>query len=100
MNKLLVVCIGDKATWFDRVYYATTHLALALEYWGQYGLEAAEAFYPAGEGDGWVSMGVYRFRNRENIEVALASPETELIMAEVQNFTDAIVVMRSVFEPM
>ncbi|TVT39336.1 EthD family reductase [Hymenobacter setariae] len=100
MNKLLVVCTGNKETRFDRDYYATKHLALALECWGKYGLDAAEAFYPAGEGDGWVSIGVYRFKNRGDVEVALAAPETERIMADVKHFTDAAVIMRSLFEPM
>ncbi|MAM59032.1 MAG: ethyl tert-butyl ether degradation protein EthD [Salinicola sp.] len=100
MTKMMVVCVGDENTRFDREYYATQHLALAMECWGQYGLEAAEAFYPAGNGDGWLSIGVYRFREASDIDVALASPETELVMADVKKFTDATVVMRSLFSPL
>ena len=100
MTKMIVVCAGDRNTRFDRDYYATKHLALAMECWEQYGLEAAEAFYPAGEGDGWVSIGIYRFREPGNVDVALASPETARVMADVKNFTDTTVVMRSIFSPL
>ncbi|SAL00372.1 ethyl tert-butyl ether degradation EthD [Caballeronia fortuita] len=100
MTKLIVVCTGDKTTRFDRNYYATRHLSLAMECWGQYGLEAADAFYPAGEGDGWVSIGVYRFRDHASIDAALASPEMERIMADVNNFTDSPLVMRTIFSPL
>ena len=100
MPKMIVVCSGDAGTRFDREYYAHDHLALAMECWGRYGLEAAEAFFPAGEGDGWVSIGVYRFRGSNDIDVALAAPETERVMADVKNFTDATVVMRSIFTPL
>lgn len=99
MTKMIVVCAGDSDTRFDRDYYATRHLALAKECWGRYGLEAAEAFYPAGDGDGWLSIGIYRFRQDSDIEAALAAPETERVMADVKNFTDATVVMRSIFTP-
>ena len=96
---MIVVCAGDPTTRFDREYYATKHLALAMECWGKYGLEAANAFYPAGDGDGWLSMGIYRFRNAGDIDVALAAPETQRVMADVKNFTDATVVLRSLFTP-
>ena len=97
---MIVVCAGDRNMRFDREYYATKHLALAKECWGKYGLEAAEAFYPAGDGDGWMSIGIYRFGEASNIEVALASPETERVMADVKNFTDTSIVIRSIFSPL
>ena len=100
MTKMIVLCAGDSNTRFNREYYATKHLALARECWNQYGLEAAEAFYPASEGDGWVSIGVYRFRELGDIDVALASPETPRIMADVKNFTDATTFVRSIFSPL
>lgn len=100
MSKMIVVCSGDSATRFDRDYYASKHLALAMECWGSYGLEACEAFYPTGDGDGWLSIGVYRFRERANVDAALSSTETERVMADVKNFTDATIVMRSIFESM
>ena len=100
MAKMIVVCAGDRTTRFDRDYYATKHVALAMECWAQYGLEAAEAFFPAGDGDGWVSIGIYRFRQEGDVEVALASPETARVMADIPNFTDATVLMRSMFTPL
>ena len=89
MVKLMVACLGDATTRFDRAYYVEKHLPLTLECWGPYGLEAAEAFFPAGPGDGWVSLGVYRFRNHAAIDAALGSRETERVMDDVPNFTDA-----------
>lgn len=100
MAKMIVVCQGDENTRFDRNYYATTHLALAMQCWGPYGLEAVDAFYPVGDGDGWMSIGVYRFRERADIAAALASPETARVMADVKNFTDTSSVVRSIFDPM
>lgn len=99
MTKMIVVCAGAADARFDREYYANTHLALAMECWGRYGLVTAEAFYPAGSGDGWLSIGVYRFRTPADVDAALSAPETERVMADVKNFTDAAVVMRSFFEP-
>lgn len=99
-TKMIVVCAGDGHTRFDREYYATKHLALTMECWGPYGLQDARAFFPAGDGDGWVSIGVYRFRSRADMDAALAAPETERVMADVKNFTDTTDVQRSVFSPL
>lgn len=74
---MIVACLGDATTRFDRDYYVRRHLPLTMDCWGRYGLEAAEAFFPAGEGDAWISLGIYRFRDRTAAETALASPETE-----------------------
>lgn len=100
MTRMIVVCAGDRDTWFDREYYVSQHLALAKECWGRHGLEGVDAFYPAGEGDGWLSIGVYRFRQPGDVDAALAAPETERVMADVRNFTDATLVLRSMFSPM
>ena len=99
MTKMIVVCAGDKDTWFDRDYYVTQHFSLAMECWGPYGLQAVDAFFPSGGGDGWISIGVYRFGEPGDIDKALSAPETSRIMADVKNFTDTTVVMRSVFSP-
>ncbi len=100
MIKMIVVCAGDATASFDREYYNTQHLALAMECWGKYGLEEVEAFYPVGQGDGWISIGVYRFRNQAAMDAALSSPETERVMADVRHFTDTKNVQRSVFSPL
>jgi uncharacterized protein (TIGR02118 family) len=100
MTKMAVVCAGDGGTSFDREYYATEHFVLAMECWGQYGLQAVEAFYPVGDGDGWMSVGVYRFAEPGDVDRALRSAETDRVMADVKNFTDSTDVMRSVFDPL
>lgn len=100
MTKMLVVCEGDQTTRFDRDYYANRHLTLAMECWGPYGLEEARAFYPANDGDDWLSIGVYRFATEDAMQKALAAPETARVMEDVKNFTDSTVVVRSVFTPL
>lgn len=100
MTEMMVVCAGDKNTRFDRDHYSNKHLALAMECWGPYGLKSAEAFYPDGDGRGWLSIGVYRFENPEDVKRALAAPETERVMADVKHFTDATVILRSRFLPL
>ena len=100
MTKMLVVCKGDENTRFDRDYYTTKHFALTRECWGKYGLLAVDAFFPASDGDGWVSIGVYRFPSEKEMQAALGSPETERVMADVKHFTDATDIERSVFAPL
>ena len=99
MVKLMVACLGDGTTRFDRAYYVEKHLPLTMQCWGPYGLEATEAFFPFGPGDGWVSLGIYRFRDRAAADASLSSRETERVMADVPNFTDAEVT-RSFFIPL
>jgi len=45
MIKMIVACLGDATTRFDRDYYVRRHLPLTMDCWGRYGLEAAEAFF-------------------------------------------------------
>lgn len=52
-----------------------------------------------GPGDGWVSLCIYRFRDGAAIDASLSSRETERVMADVPNFTDAEVT-RSLFTPL
>ena len=101
MVRMMVTCGGDATTRFDRDYYATKHLALALEAWGPHGLLAVAAFFPpASEGNGILSIGVYDFRDGQAMDAALASPETGKVMADVGNFTDALAIERSVWRPL
>lgn len=100
MTKMIVVTVGDKDTRFDREYYSSRHLALALQCWGPYGLETADAFYPVDEAHGWLAIGIYGFGTPQQMDAALASPETERIMSDVKHFTDATTVIRSVFSPL
>lgn len=84
---MIVTCRGG--SFFDRDYYVDVHLPLALECWRQYGLESASAFFPRDADTPDDSVGIYRFRDEAGIRVALASPATELVMADVPHFTDA-----------
>jgi len=86
---MIATCSGG--SFFDRDYYIDVHLPLALECWRQYGVESASAFFPRDAGALDVSIGIYKFRDEAAIRAALASPETEAVMADVPRFTDASV---------
>ena len=86
---LIVTCSGG--TYFDRDHYVDVHLPLALACWQQYGLESASAFFPRDADAADVSVGIYRFRDEDALHAALASAETEAVMADVPRFTDATV---------
>lgn len=88
--RMIVTCSGG--TRFDRAYYVGTHLPLTLEAWSPHGLEAAAAFFPAGDGADTVSVGIYTFRDEAAMRAALGSPATERVMGDVRCFTDAKVV--------
>ncbi|MDW8844564.1 EthD family reductase [Erwinia sp. MMLR14_017] len=99
MHQMFVVCAGNEKNRFDRDYYADTHLALALKCWKPYGLISAEAFFPATNRSGWLSIGVYTFESQQDVIRALESKETGRVMADVPHFTDASTVIRSHFMP-
>lgn len=99
MHQMMVVCVGDETHRFDRDYYTHTHLPLALACWQEYGLISAEAFYPASDRSGWLSIGVYTFACQQDVNRALESEQTIRVMADVVHFTDAPTVIRSHFIP-
>ncbi|QDE41482.1 EthD family reductase [Luteibacter pinisoli] len=94
---MIVICTGNADVRFDRNYYANEHFALAKSCWEAHGLQSAEAFFPHAEGGSWISMGVYTFSSEQGVHDALASPATQHVMDDVKNFTDATVVLRSLF---
>ncbi|CAM4256629.1 EthD family reductase [Bordetella muralis] len=98
MTKMIVVCAGDANTRFDRDYYANAHFALARACWEQYGLQSVEAFFPYAEAGDWKSIGIYTFSSVQGMHDALQSPATQRVMDDVKNFTDAPVVVRSLFK--
>lgn len=98
MTKMMVVCTGDAGVRFDREYYANDHFEVAMACWGEHGLQSAEAFFPYAEGGPWISIGVYTFASEQGVHDALASPKTQQVMDDVKNFTDATVVLRSLFK--
>ena len=87
----MIACVtysGDKSARFDREYYVQQHLPLVRKTWGQVGLEAIDAFFPADTGAGFVAIAVCRFRDAAAFEAALAEPGTAEVMADVPHFTD------------
>lgn len=86
---LIVTCSGG--TYFDRDHYVDVHLPLVLACWQRHGLESASAFFPRDAKAADVSVGIYRFRDEDALHAALASAETEAVMADVSRFTDATV---------
>lgn len=91
MTNAIMIATCSGGSFFDRDYYVDVHLPLALECWRQYGLESAAAFFPRDPGAPDVSIGIYKFRDEAAIHEALASRETDDVMADVPRFTDASV---------
>ena len=94
---MFVTCSGG--TYFDRVHYVDVHLPLAFACWQRHGLESAAAFFPRDSDAVDVSVGIYQFRDEAALHAALASAETEAVMADVPRFTDATV-SRNVATPL
>lgn len=86
---MIVTCSGG--TYFDRDQYVDVHLPLALACWRRHGLESAAAFFPRDADAADISVGIYRFRDEASLRAALASAETDAVMADVPRFTDASV---------
>lgn len=86
---LIVTCGGG--TYFERDHYVDVHLPLALACWQRHGLESVSAFFPRDANAADVSVGIYRFRDEDGLHAALASAETEAVMADVSRFTDTTV---------
>lgn len=86
---MIVTCSGG--TYFDRDHYVDVHLPLALACWRRHGLESAAAFFPRDADAADISVGIYRFRDEASLRAALASAETDAVMADVPRFTDASV---------
>ena len=89
MELLFVTYPGEAATRFDREYYVNTHLQLVMDAWGPHGLQALDAFFPAGTGADITAMCICVFRDEETIKTSLDSPHTERVMADIRHFTDA-----------
>ena len=89
MTLLYVTYPGDSRTRFDRERYVAHHLPLVMRAWGPYGLLSCSAFFPAGDGDGTIAIAECKFRDEAALQVALASPETPGVMADISDFTDA-----------
>ncbi len=89
MPMLFVTYPGHAGTRFDREYYVASHLSLVKEGWRPHGLETIAAFFPSGDGAGTIAVCMCGFRDESAISAALGSPQTERVMADVKQFTDA-----------
>lgn len=79
---------GDAGARFDRAYYVDHHLPLVMRHWQPHGLLGIAAFFPAQARDGTLAICECRFRDEAALRVALASPGTPAVMADLPNFTD------------
>lgn len=91
MSNAIMIATCHGGSFFDRDYYVDVHLPLALECWREHGLQSAFAFFPRNIDATDRSIGIYKFRDEAAIYTALASRETEKVMADVPRFTDASV---------
>ena len=89
MTTMYVTYPGDAGTRFDRDHYLHHHLPLVMACWGPLGLVSCAAFWPASSGAGTIAIAECRFRDKASMRIALASPETPRVMADIARFTDA-----------
>ena len=99
MITLYVTYAGHADTPFDRDHWLTVHFSLVRECWGPHGLLSVSGFFPHGDGGGLIAIAPCVFRDEVAMNAALASPETERVMADVKMVT-AVEPQRSVGRPM
>ena len=88
MTTLLVTYSGDASTRFDRRHWIEVHLPLVREVWSPHGLLGVSGFFPAGDGGGLIAVSTCMFRDEAALAAALASADTERMMADVATVTD------------
>ena len=88
MITMYVTYAGDADTPFDRDHWINVHMPLVRAAWGPYGLLSAAGFFPAGDGGGLIAICPCVFRDEAARNAALASPDTEQVMADVKKVTD------------
>ena len=89
MTTLFVTYRGGPSTRFDRGYYVEEHLPRVTAAWGPYGLQNIAAFFPSGDGAGTIAVCVCEFRDDRAMNESLRAPETQSVMDDVKQFTDA-----------
>ncbi|MBO0144637.1 EthD family reductase [Agrobacterium sp. Ap1] len=94
---IFVTYQGTTETRFDKEYYVATHLPLAIEAWGKYGLDSAEAFFPTNNKEGTIALAELKFTDENALQASFGSVEAPSVMSDVINFTDvAPVISRAV----
>ncbi|MFJ4373201.1 EthD family reductase [Pseudomonas japonica] len=81
--------VAEGAT-FDKDYYLSTHLPLAREAWGGYGLQTAQVLFPHVGQQPLVACLILRFAGQAGIDAALSAPGTPAVLADVANFTNIV----------
>ena len=87
MVTMYVTYSGDADAPFDRDYWVDSHLPLVRKCWESHGLVSVAGFFPSGEGKGLIAIAPSVFRDEAAMRAALASPESERVMADVAHFT-------------
>ena len=88
MVTMYVTYAGDAGTRFDREHWINAHLPLVRGAWEPHGLISTAGFFPVGDGSGLIAICPCVFRDESSMEAALASPDTERVMADVARVTD------------
>lgn len=89
MPTMMVSYAGGQSTRFDREYYVNKHLPLVMRAWKQHGLRSLAAFFPAEAESATPAVCLCEFRDDAAMEASLKSPESNTVMADIANFTDA-----------
>lgn len=89
MATLMVTYSGDTSDRFDRDRYTAHHIPLVTRTWRQYGLHGVEVYYASEPrtAAGVIAVCLCHFTNREDIDRALAAPESAAVMADVSTIT-------------
>ncbi|MFD2646111.1 EthD family reductase [Pseudomonas japonica] len=88
MATLIVSYPATEGATFDKDYYLSTHLPLAEDAWGGYGLQAAQVLFPHAGQQPLVACLILRFADQAGIDAALAAPGTPAVLADVAKFTN------------
>ncbi|KAL1794706.1 hypothetical protein ACET3X_006522 [Alternaria dauci] len=81
----------DGAT-FDKEYYLTKHMTIAMKIWGSRGLKSYTVSELNGDGPYSIST-VMEFESPEALEKCLQDPNVKEIMDDVKNFSSEQVVL-------
>ena len=87
MITMFVTYAGDATTPFDRDHWIHVHLPLVRASWAPHGLIAVAGFFPASAEAGLIAVATVTFRDAQALDAALAAPETERVMADVDRVT-------------
>jgi len=88
MRTIFVTYHGTPEQRFDREYYIHSHLPLAREIGGPYGLLSIEAFFPAWQETDIVAACIIVFRDEQAEKDVFSSPRSGELADDLVNYTD------------